>query len=125
MLFHFVIFTKSESDFLYLFRFLSYGTIFAPHFLPKIAIFGHSLTHAQPKKAGIIEYAGDLSSNSYVWPTHQKLSHSEQFKVGNSWFVGDFWLKKPIFLQSLRYDVIFVNKGHMMKKSDPKHCSHG
>ena len=40
-LFHFVIFSKVESDFPYLLRFLSYGAIFEHHFRAKTPIFGH------------------------------------------------------------------------------------
>ena len=40
-LFHFVIFSKVESDFPYLLRFSSYGAMFEHHFWAKTPIFGH------------------------------------------------------------------------------------
>ena len=58
VLFHFVNFSKVESDFRYLLRFSSYGPIFEHHFWAKTPILSPYMTHPRHNNAGIFKYAG-------------------------------------------------------------------
>ena len=70
MLYHFVKFSKVESDFLYLLQFSSYGQIFEHHFLAKTPILSPYMTHLRHNDAGVFKYAGVSTSATYAQLPH-------------------------------------------------------